>query len=118
MLVKMYGNPAGHESERRYSSGECCGAIKGVVCRKPGEARISTSYVERQNLSMRMGMRQFTRLTNGFSNKIESHAHALTIYYVRYNFGRTHQALRVTPAMEAAISDHVWSLEEIAAPAD
>jgi IS1 family transposase len=113
MLVKMYGNPSGHESERRYSSGECCGAIKGVVCGKRDEAHISTSFVERQNLSMRMGMRRFTRLTNGFSKKIENHAYALAIYYMHYNFGRIPRTLRVTPATEANVSDHVWSLEEI-----
>src|ERR1019366_8261412 len=109
----MYGNPSGRKSERRYSSGECCGAIRGVVCGKPDEAHISTSYVERQNLTMRMSMRRFTRLTNGFSKKIENHAHALTTYYVHYNFWRIHKSLRVTPAMEAGISGNVWSLEEL-----
>ena len=74
---------------------------------------ICTSYVERQNLSMRMGMRRFTRLSNGFSKKIENHAHAVALYFVHYNFARIHRSLRVTPAMEAGISDHVWSLEEI-----
>ena len=75
---------------------------------------VSTSYVERQNLTMRMGMRRFTRLTNGFSKKIENLAHAVALHFMFYNFGRIHKTLRVTPAMEAGISDHVWTLEEIA----
>ena len=84
----------------------------------PDPAHVSTSFVERQNLSIRMGNRQFTRLTNGFSKKVDNHAHALAIYYMHYNFGRIHKSLRVTPAMEAKVSDHVWSLEEIAKLAD
>src|SRR2546422_11086597 len=76
-------------------------------------ALISTSYVERQNLTMRMSMRRFTRLTNGFSKKIENHAHAVAIHFLHYNFCRVHGSLRVTPAMEALLSDHVWSLEEL-----
>ncbi len=118
MLVKTYGPASGDQQERRYSSGECCGAIKGTVCGNPIEGHISTSFVERQNLSLRMGNRRFTRLTNGFSKKAENHAHALAIYYMHYNFGRIHKTLRVTPAMEAKVSDHVWSLEEIAKLAD
>jgi len=114
MLVKLYGNAEGNGNERRYSSGECCGAIKGAVCGDPDEKHISTSFVERQNLTMRMGMRRFTRLTNGFSKKVENHACAVGLHYMFYNFGRIHKTLRVTPAMEAGISDHVWSLEEIA----
>jgi hypothetical protein len=74
---------------------------------------VSTSYTERQNLSMRMGMRRFTRLTNAFSKKIENHEHMIAIYFMHYNFCRIHQTLRVTPAMEAGITDHVWSIEEI-----
>ena len=114
MLVKLYGNAEGNGNERRYSSGECCGAIKGAVCGDPDEKHISTSFVERQNLTLRMGMRRFTRLTNGFSKKVENHACAVGLHYMFYNFGRIHKTLRVTPAMEAGISDHVWSLEEIA----
>ena len=76
------------------------------------------SYVERQNLTMRMGMRRFTRLTNGFSKKVESHAHAVALHFMYYNFGRVHKTLRVTPAMEAGLSDHVWTLEEIAGLAE
>lgn len=118
MLVKLYGEPAGDQQERRYSSGECCGTIKGTVCGNPDPAYVSTSFVERQNLTMRMSMRRFTRLTNGFSKKIENHEHALAIHYMYYNFGRIHKTLRVTPAMQAGISDHVWELEEIAKLAD
>jgi hypothetical protein len=80
----------------------------------PDPKYISTSYVERQNLSMRMGMRRFTRLTNAFSKKIENHAYSVALY-MHYNYARIHKTLRVTPAMEAGVSDHVWSIEEIAA---
>lgn len=118
MLVKLYGNPAGKSEERKYSPGECCGAIKGAVCGEPDEKHISTSFVERQNLTMRMGMRRFTRLTNGFSKKIQNLECAVALHFMHYNFGRIHKSLRVTPAMGAKISDHVWSLEEIAALAD
>ena len=115
MLVKLYGEPKGRENERRYSPGECCGTIKGTVQGCPNPRHVSTSYVERQNLTMRMSMRRFTRLTNGFSKKIENHAHAIALHFMFYNFGRIHTTLRVTPAMQARIADHVWSLEEIAA---
>jgi len=118
MLVKLYGTPDGNQNERRYSAGHCCGTITGAVCGDPDPEHISTSYVERQNLSLRMGNRRFTRLTNGFSKKATNHEHALAIYYMHYNFGRIHKSLRVTPAMEAGISDHVWTLEEIAKLAD
>lgn len=118
MLVKMYGKAGGNQQERRYSSGECCGIIKGAVCGNPNEKLISTSFVERQNLTMRMGMRRFTRLTNGFSKKVENHERAVAMHYMYYNFGRIHKSLRVTPAMEAGVTDHVWSLEQIAQLAD
>lgn len=118
MLVKLYGPATGSDHERRYSQGKCCGAIKGAVCGEPDEAHISTSYVERSNLTMRMGMRRFTRLTNAFSKKVENHAHAVALHFMHYNFARIHKTLRVTPAMQAGISDHVWSLEEIAALPD
>jgi hypothetical protein len=113
MLVKLYGTATGSEHERRYSPGECCGTIKGTVCGNPDDRHVSTSYVERSNLTMRMGMRRFTRLTNGFSKKVENHAHAVALHFMHYNFGRIHKTLRVTPAMDAGVSDHVWSLEEI-----
>ncbi len=113
MLVKLYGEPSGHTTERKYSPNECCGAVKGVVCGDPDEAHISTSHIERQNLSMRMGMRRFTRLTNGFSKKIENHEYALAIYFMHYNFVRIHQSLRVSPAMAVGISEKLWSLEDV-----
>jgi len=115
MLVKLYGEPAGQSAERKYSPGECCGSIKGVVCGNPDEAHISTSHVERANLSMRMGMRRFTRLTNGFSKKIENHEYALAIYFMHYNFVRIHSSLRVSPAMAAGLTDKLWSLDDIVA---
>jgi hypothetical protein len=93
------------------------GARKAVISGSPDREHISTSHTERQDLTMRMGMRRFTRLTNGFSKKIENHEHAGALHYMYYNFCRIHQTLRVTPAMEAGISDHVWSLEEIVVPA-
>jgi hypothetical protein len=116
MLVKQYG-PAGDSSDpsRRYSPGECCGAVREPVFGAPDQDHISTSYVERCNLTMRMGMRRFTRLTNGFSKKVANHCAAIALHFMHYNFGRVHKTLRVTPAMEAGVSDHVWSLAEIAA---
>lgn len=114
MLVKLYGASEGNQQERRYSGGKCCGTITGTVSGDPDPAHVSTSFVERQNLTMRMSMRRFTRLTNGFSKKIENHEHAVALHYMHYNFGRIHKTLRVTPAMQAGVSDHVWSLEEIA----
>jgi hypothetical protein len=114
MLVKLYGAPKGSAPERRYSAGECCGIIKGTVCGAPDDKHVSTSFVERQNLTMRMSMRRFTRLTNAFSKKVDNHGHAVALHFMYYNFGRVHKTLRVTPAMQAGVSDHIWSLEEIA----
>ncbi|HWF37792.1 MAG TPA: IS1 family transposase [Candidatus Acidoferrales bacterium] len=111
MLVKLYGND--RDSEVRYSPAECIGAREVVVTGRPDPKHISTSYVERQNLTMRMGMRRFTRLTNGFSKKLDNHIAAIAIHYMHYNFCRVHQTLRVTPAMEAGVSDHVWTMEEL-----
>lgn len=111
MLVKLYGTEP--EGEKRYSPAKCLGAQKHNVTGDPDPKHISTSYAERQNLTMRMSMRRFTRLTNAFSKKIDNLIHSLSIYFMYYNFGRIHQKLRVTPAMEARIADHVWSLEEI-----
>lgn len=113
MLVKVYGKGS-QEDERRYSPAVCTGAELVHVTGEPEVKHISTSYVERQNLTMRMSMRRFTRLTNGFSKKIENHFFATAMYFMYYNFGRIHKTLRVTPAMEAGITDHVWTLEEIA----
>ncbi len=109
-LRKSYAGGAGNG---RYSPGEFVGATRDVITGTPDERHISTSFVERQNLSMRMSMRRFTRLTNGFSKKIENHVAMLAIYFMYYNFARVHASLRVTPAMEAGLANHVWSIEEI-----
>jgi IS1 family transposase len=111
MLVKLYG--ASNDGESRYSPATCIGCRTGVLSGNPDPKHVSTSYVERQNLSMRMGMRRFTRLTNGFSKKFENHAHQVALYFFHYNFCRVHKTLRVTPAMEAGLTDHVWTLEEL-----
>ncbi len=113
MLVKLYGSDR-EESEARYSPAECIGCRAIPISGNPKVKHISTSFVERQNLTMRMNMRRFTRLTNAFSKKVENHAAAVALHYMYYNFCRVHQTLRVTPAMEAGITDHVWSLEEVA----
>jgi len=112
MLIKLYGN-APEGGEVRYSPAKCMGARKTVVSGKPEHQHISTSHIERQNLTMRMSMRRFTRLTNAFSKKLENHEAAIALHYMYYNFARVHQTLRVTPAMEAGVASHVWSLEEI-----
>jgi IS1 family transposase len=117
-LVKLYGEAPNKGPERKYSPSVCLGAQVSLVSGDPEPTAISTSYVERQNLTMRMSMRRFTRLTNGFSKKMENHAHAIALHFMYYNFGRIHQSLRITPAMAAGVSDHVWSLEEIAALAE
>lgn len=117
-LVKIYGEPANKGPERKYSPENFCGTKVTTVTGDPDTKHISTSYVERQNLTMRMSMRRFTRLTNGFSKKLENLGHAVALHFMYYNFGRIHQTLRVTPAMEAGVSDHVWELEEIAALAN
>jgi IS1 family transposase len=111
MLIKLYGNPA--QPDTRYSPGVCIGTEQVYVSGNPDPRHISTSYVERQNLTMRMSMRRFTRLTNAFSKKLENREHMLAIYFLYYNFCRVHQTLRVTPAMEAGLSNHVWSIEEM-----
>lgn len=111
MLIKMYGNAP--ETEKRYSPAECTGIKKRAIEGKPDNSHISTSYVERQNLTMRMGMRRFTRLTNGFSKKIENHEHMLSLFFTYYNFARIHKALKVTPAMAAGVTDKLWSIEDI-----
>src|SRR4051812_5369525 len=89
------------------------GARKTVICGMPANEHISTSHTERQNLTMRMSMRRFTRLTNAFSKKLANHEAAIALHFMYYNFGRVHQTLRITPAMAAGVSDHVWSIEEI-----
>lgn len=112
MLVKLYG-PDRRDTEARYSPAQCIGALATTIVGNPKREHVSTSYAERQNLSMRMQMRRFTRLTNAFSKKVENHAHALALYFMYYNFCRIHQTLRITPAMAANVTDHVWEIAEI-----
>jgi IS1 family transposase len=117
MLIKLYG-PDPNEDETRYSPAKCIGTEEYVITGNPDPDHISTSYVERQNLSMRMGMRRFTRLTNGFSKKVENHAHMVALWFMYYNFVRIHQTLRVTPAMAAGVTNRLWSVADIAALLD
>lgn len=111
MLVKLYGND--NESESRYSPGEFVSCRAIPMSGDPKPRHISTSFVERQNLTMRMSMRRFTRLTNAFSKKVANLGHAVSLHFMYYNFCRVHQTLRVTPAMEAGITDHVWTIQDI-----
>jgi IS1 family transposase len=111
MLVKLYGND--RDTEARYSPAECIGCRAIPISGAPQAKHVSTSFVERQNLTMRMQMRRFTRLTNGFSKKIDNLGYAVAIHFMHYNFCRVHQTLRVTPAMEAGVTDHIWTLEEM-----
>ena len=112
-LVKLYGPTEGKGSEKRYSPAECTGIRKRKIEGSPDPADVITSYVERNNLTMRMGMRRFTRLTNAFSKKIENHLHMLSLYFVHYNFCRVHGSLRVSPAMAAGVSDTLRDMEWI-----
>jgi len=116
MLIKLYGTPP-EEGQRRYSPSECVGTETKVVTGSPDEADISTSFVERHNLTMRMSMRRFTRLTNAFSKKLENHMHALSLYFMHYNYVRLHRSLRNpynrTPAIVAGLTDRIWTVEEI-----
>lgn len=111
MLVKLYG--ASDEKDTRYSPPECISCRQVEISGRPDPKHISTSHVERQNLTMRMQMRRFTRLTNAFSKKIENHIASIAIHFMHYNFCRVHQSLRVTPAMEAHLTDHVWTIDEM-----
>lgn len=115
-LVKLYGPSIA--APGRYSPAECIGAKKVRVEGNPDIAHVSTSYVERQNLTMRMSMRRFTRLTNAFSKKLDNHIHALALYFVFYNFTRIHKTLRMSPAMAAGITDRLWSLDDVVAKID
>jgi IS1 family transposase len=118
-LVKHYGSDGGGKSpEKRYSPAVCLGASKSPVQGTPDKKYISTSYVERQNLNMRMGMRRFTRLTNAFSKKIENHCHSLALYFLYYNFVRIHKTLKTSPAMAAGVSDRLWDMTDIVALID
>lgn len=111
ILHKIYGQTS--EGQRRYSPPQCLGAEKRRITGNPDIKHVSTSYVERQNLTMRMHMRRFTRLTNAFSKKVKNHVHAISLHFMFYNFARIHKTLRVTPAMEAGVTNHVWTIEEI-----
>src|SRR4030081_1342119 len=117
MLVKLYGQEtSGQGHERKYSPSECIGARKDTITGNPDPRHISTSHTERHNLTMRMSMRRFTRLTNAFSKKVENHCHALALYFVFYNFVRSHKALgKLTPAMAAGVTDRTWEFSDIVA---
>jgi IS1 family transposase len=110
MLIKLYGSDS---FDTKYSPGECIGTQTAILAGNPDPRYISTSFVERQNLTMRMSMRRFTRLTNAFSKKIENHEAAIALHFMYYNFCRIHSTLRVTPAMEAGLSHHAWTIEEL-----
>lgn len=113
-IIKHYGTAGSPENPAtKYSPGECCGTSKNVISGRPEPEDISTSFVERQNLTMRMRMRRFTRLTNAFSKNLENHCHAIALHFFHYNFIRSHQTLRMPPALKAHVTDHVWSLEEL-----
>jgi len=117
-LIKTFEGQTGNNSETRYSPGEQVGSHTEVISGKPPRNFVSTSYIERQNLTIRMRNRRFTRLTNGFSKKMENHDHAFAIFAMHYNFVRIHQTLRVTPAIAAGVSRKVWSIEDMVALLD
>ena len=116
MLVKHYGAPVG--ALGRYSPGECTGTTQARVEGRPEKAYVSTSFVERQNLTMRMSMRRFTRLTNAFSKKVDNHFYALALYFTFYNFVRVHKTVRCSPAMAAGLTGKLWSMEDVVALID
>ncbi|HZK91428.1 MAG TPA: IS1 family transposase [Stellaceae bacterium] len=119
MLVKLYGQETGGQGhERKYSPSECVGARKDTITGKPDPKHVSTSYVERANLTMRMSMRRFTRLTSAFSKKLTNHAHMVALYALWYNFVRMHKTLRMSPAMAAGVTDRLWSMDDIVALID
>jgi hypothetical protein len=111
MLEKIYAAPI--DSQSRYSPPQCIGAKRRTIIGSPDKKHISTSFAERQNLTMRMNIRRFTRLTNAFSKKAENHAHAVSLHFMFYNFCRVHKTLRITPAMAAGVTEHVWEVAEI-----
>lgn len=116
MLIKQYGDLTGQKGhERKYSPAECTGAKKEAIFGKPDMDQVGTSHIERQNLTMRMGMRRFTRLTNAFSKKAENHAYAVSLHFMYYNFCRTHKTLRMTPAMAAGLVSSPWEVSDIVA---
>jgi IS1 family transposase len=111
VLEKIYASPV--EGQKRYSPPVCVGAKRNEIMGRPDQDHVSTSFVERQNLTMRMSMRRFTRLTNAFSKKVENHAYAISLHYMHYNFVRQHKTLRISPAMAAGVSDRLWSVSDI-----
>jgi hypothetical protein len=114
MLVKLFGSEGGSTvAEKKYSPGKCNGTKKKNVIGNPDPDHVSTSYAERQNLTMRMSMRRFTRLTNAFSKKIENHAAAIALHFMHYNLARVHTTLKTTPAMAAGVADKVWTIADI-----
>jgi IS1 family transposase len=113
VLMKLYGGSSSKTAEVRYSPAECVGCEKQPKIGRPDPEHISTSFVERQNLTMRMQMRRFTRLTNAFSKKLENHVASIALHYMHYNFCRIHQTLRITPAMAAGLTNHVWDISEM-----
>jgi hypothetical protein len=113
MLVKLYGDSGAEGPEKRYSPGAVIHARKEAMIGNPDFKHVSTSFVERQNLTMRMSNRRFTRLTNAFSKKLDNLKHSVALHFMHYNFCRIHKSLRVTPAMEAGVSNHVWEIGEI-----
>jgi len=117
-LVKIYGESLEKSPERKYSPGVCLGAKKFKVTGNPERQHVSTSHVERSNLTMRMHMRRFTRLTNGFSKKVENHAHMVALYTVWYNFVRMHKTLRMSPAMAAGVETRLWDMADVVALID
>lgn len=112
MLLKQYDRPS-RGPYRRYSQPRCIGTYSRSIAGNPNRDKVSTSFVERQNLHMRMSMRRFTRLTNAFSKKAENHAHAVALHFSYYNLCRIHQSLRITPAMAAGITDRVWEIDDL-----
>ncbi|WP_324752103.1 IS1 family transposase [Roseovarius sp. Pro17] len=118
-LIKMYGNaPAGNTHEKKYSPAECTGIKKRAVEGNPDQALISASNVERKNLTMRMHMHRFARLTNGFSKKVENHMHAVALHFMYCNFAKVHQTLKVTPAMQAGLTNRLWDIADLVALVD
>ena len=118
MLVKMYGESTETKMQKRYSPANFIASRKEAMTGNPGRKHISTIFAERQNLTMRMSRRRFTPPTNAFSKKVGNPTHAVSLHFIFYNFGRIHKSLRVTPAIEAGVTDHIWTLEEIAGLAD